>query len=145
MDAQKSERLTELMVKLQGEITDDERVELLSIMLDDDAMRVEARELCYRWLNDNSEDTRVRLMLARSFYLEGYAEFCTRELKALAHYSSSPSVARLAELIGQGAPAYVALEREAEGTTDRVVAEVDIDTEFVDILEDLDSEKTNEG
>ncbi len=123
-----------------------DRIEFLSLMLDSSEVqdRVKARELCYKWLNEDSSISSIRLLLAKSFYLDGYSEFATRELKTIQHFGSTPSIDRLIELISKGAPSYLDKSFLGEGeikvsevSKDReegvdIFAEIDIDTEFID-------------
>ncbi len=141
MDPERSERLKELQEKLDNNISDDEKVELLSLMIEDENTRGEARELCYRWLNDDSSKVRIRLILAKSFYLDRYAEFCAAQLKTIGFYAKSPSVQRLEEIVSQGAPGVGESDfQENERDEDETIAEIDLETEFDEVLVDITDE-----
>lgn len=115
--------------------------------------RAQARELCYKILASDYKATRVRLMLARSFYLDGYAEFCLRELCLLKALVNVQSLDRLISAICPSAPYVVdavtldindtySKDNDAPSVVDEedgVVAEIDIDAEFLDddLLESL--------
>lgn len=64
--------------------------------------RVEFRERCYEHLSKNTAAHRVRLALARLYYLDGYYDFARRELVLLRGQIKNPILSRLLELLGEG-------------------------------------------
>lgn len=116
--------------------------EPLFVMLEQDGDRVTIRELCFYGLGKNARHTLLRLLLAKTFYLDGLGEFAVRELVELRKYSAAPSLERLLLAFGNFAQPFLsstaAETRSTEDAEDEdVVAEIDIDTEFGDLLEDL--------
>lgn len=114
----------------------------------DKDLRVEAREYCLGELKDDPKNGRCRLFLANLYYIDGYAEFCVRELIELKKYSELESVDRLLESFGNFAQSFiqpvvtseVVKETEVEGEASDVVAELDFDSDFIDVLDELDEE-----
>lgn len=118
----------------------------------DEKKRSEARELCFRALREDPRHFRGRLLLAKLFYLDQMPEFCVRELIELKRLgASSPSLVRLLDAFGTLAERYgsetaVAQSPEAEVPSasepasgeEAVVAEIDLDAEFADVLSELD-------
>jgi len=117
--------------------------------------RQESREILFRVITESPENVRARLVLARLFYLDGYNEFCLRELVEIRQLVELPSLGRLLEALGDAAKEFVAErhQRSTGGETisaasplgptrdleSEVIAEVDIDAEFLDALEELKS------
>jgi len=162
--AEKKDRRAQLKEILAENPGAPEFVELASLLADDAESRFEARELCFRGLSENPDNSRGRLMLARLFYLDGYAEFCVRELAELKRRVKSEAVDRLIDAFGDIASPYLSAaptteaaetednkpketaastdgeaEEEAEDG-DAVFAEIDLDEDFVDALEELEDE-----
>jgi hypothetical protein len=108
--------------------------------------RAEGREQCFSLLTKNRKLARVRLALARSYYLDGYWEFSLRELSELRRYSAAPALERLIEAMEKatglrsGAGAANPAEEESGGDDIGVVAELDIDADLADALEEFDEQ-----
>lgn len=133
----------------------DEFAELAELLSADAQRRPEAREICFRGLSENPRHAKGRLVLAKLFYLDGLGEFCVRELVELSRYvSNSPSLERLVSAFGEFGKQFLA-ERPtaaqkrsatdaaagaAGGESSKVVAELDLDADFDDLLEDLEEE-----
>ncbi len=62
--------------------------------------RVEARELCYKELSESPHLDRVKLALAKLFYLDGYYEFALDILLTLRTRVSSPLLGTLISHLG---------------------------------------------
>jgi hypothetical protein len=114
----------------------------------DKKLRIEAREYCLGELKDEPKNGRCRLFLANLYYIDGYAEFCVRELIELKKYSELESVDRLLESFGNFGQSFVqaavasdaAEETEIEEEAGDVMAELDFDSDFIDVLDELDEE-----
>jgi len=158
MSEPENERVRELRALLSQQPGTDEFVELANILSSDPQSRSEAREICFKGLNDNPKNFRGRLTLARLFYLDGYGEFCIRELVELNKRVSLASLERLIELFGDFAKPFLAeanqtnkKQQKVEANpqseanlggseeSDSVVAEMDLDDEFLEALEDLEN------
>ena len=133
------------------------RIKELSV---DPDQRAEARDLCFQALNASPQNLVVRLLLARLFYLDRLGEFCIRELIELRKRCDTPSIKKLLDGFGdygrglidenpQGAgsttvsraPAGNSAEKEFSPRKEEVVlAEVDLDTDFAEVLDELEDE-----
>ena len=79
--------------------------------------------------------------------MDSYPEFCVRELVELKKYSSLESVDRLLDSFGNFGQSFirpvVASEIAVEGNEedgDGIMGELDFDSEFIDVLDELDEE-----
>ena len=125
-----------------------EFVELAEMLTESAEDRVRAREICFRGLNENPSELRGRLLLARLFYLDEIGEYCARELVELKRRAPElGSVDKLLDALGDIATPYLAKIRDPEMDTlpdidepaeDAVVAEVELDEEFVNIMGELE-------
>lgn len=127
-------------------------VALALILAGDEATRSEGREVCFRGLTENPHNHRGRLALARLFYLDGYWEFAVRELLQLQREVKLASLDKLLESFGDIQTRIrgekVVAEKSSDGMTGAVdsqnstgtgvVAEIDLDADFVDALEELE-------
>ena len=119
--------------------------------ISEESTRLDAREICFKKLNDNPNQNLVRLELARSFYLDGLHEFAVRELVELKNYTAIASLDRLIESFGKSvsevglaAPVSASLSAEDDGTEDdNVVAEMDLEVDFEELLDEMEEEDSN--
>lgn len=136
------DKLTKVLCEEPGNIA---FVDLAFLLSDIEERRAEAREICFRGLTQHPRNAKGRLVLARLFYLDGYYEFAVRELDELRKYTNISSVDRLIEAFGPFAEQVLSNMKTGapEGDTDRisgseVLAEVEFDAEFDDVLDELD-------
>ena len=136
------EKLREEYEKAPGS---DAFVDLAGALSEKAETRAEAREICFRGLSQSADNHRGRLMLARLFYLDGYAEFCVRELQELQSRVKNDSLERLLRELGVGSLA-AAKSDDSSGDSvgEEVFADVDLDAEIVEILDDLDGDEGKE-
>ena len=151
-------RLEQLRSKVSSDPGCDELIELVTALSDDSKTRPEARDLCQRGLAENPHNHVVRLTLARLYYTDKLGEFCVRELFELKRRAgaSLPSLEKLLEAFGDYATQFASTGfaqlpessgRAAESPLQspmiagsKVVAELDLDADFTDLLEDLDDD-----
>ena len=132
-------------------------VGLITELSKDNSTRLEARELCFKFLTLKPKDILVRLWLARLFYLDKYGEFCVREIVELKRYSKASSLDKLLDAFGAFAAPFIkvdSLVEAAAGTTasessnkqqqeakpsveEDIVAEFDFDADFASVIEDV--------
>ena len=130
-----------------------EFVELAQLLLKSQDTRPEARDVCFKGLAEDPKNLRGRLVLARLFYLDGLTEFCIRELLEIQKQSSPKSLERLLEMLGHKVSSYLRGYSQSENSSSttppdsspqevksEVVAEIDIEAEFFEALEDLDTD-----
>ena len=151
MDAETRERLKVLRRAVKQDPGAKEFVELAQILAADPKRRFEAREVCFRGLSRDPNNFPGRLLLAKLFYLDQMIEFCIRELLRLQSMVQSESVERLLDAFGGVVDAY----REVKGTSSdkieekeeveeseeepqNVMAEVDLEVDFLDVLNELE-------
>lgn len=89
--------------ELQNKDGDELRGLAASYLLDPEK-RSQAREICFECLNNNPGDTRTRLLLARSFYLDSFNNLALRELYEIAQNITTPSLERLIVMMGGTVP-----------------------------------------
>lgn len=141
-------RIKELRESLNQDPLSEGFLELAQILSSDSSSRAEAREICFKALSLNPNHHAGRLILAKLFYLDSMTPFCVRELLEVRKHVESESLDRLLLSFGErysgdsnkgnshGANTEVGqAEKKKE-----VVAELDIDAEFLDVLEDIDLE-----
>ena len=132
-------------------------LESLLRLVGEERLRGECREGCLAILKQDPHNSRARLLLARAYYLDGMLEFAVRELIEISRYSDVPSLRRLINAFGDVAKPFLVhreierqaphdgLEREAQCSAEDdkygVVAEIDLDADFVDAIEELDKNK----
>ena len=102
---------------------------------------------------------RLRLALAKLFYLDGYNEHAARELVEIRKYSTVPSLLKLLDAFGEyvqpgsvggGVSEVVGGHRNPEqsdasssvGETEGVLAEIDFESEFLNALGEIEEEKS---
>jgi hypothetical protein len=132
MKALSSEDLEAL---LQDDPGDEAFVELASRLSASPEDRQRARDICFRGLSRNSHNLRGRLLLARLFYIDEMFPFCVRELQELRRSADTPSLRRLLESFGEALE-----EAKRDEHAEAVVGELDLDSDFVDALEELETE-----
>lgn len=104
--------------------------------------RPAARELCYKALIESPADTVVRLLLAKSFYLDKLPEFCARELREILQYKKSQAVEKLLTALQDYLPVECTAASEAgKERINKTLAEIEFDPEFVDVLAQLEKEE----
>ncbi len=64
--------------------------------------RAEAREICFKELSLNPDLSKLKLCLAKLFYLDGYYEFSLDILQSLRNTVSSPLLETLISHLGGG-------------------------------------------
>lgn len=121
-------------------------VELARLLADDPARRAEAREICYQGLTAQPENKLARLTLARLFYLDKMYEFAARELVELAGTDNAPSVDKLLVEFGSLTLKYMTQRKPADQKNNQqkdenIVAELDMDTNFLEALNELEEEQ----
>lgn len=140
------ERISTLRAEWERSPEGDGYQELCELLAQEKETRPEGREICFRVITANQADLVARLALARMFYLDGYYEFCIRELVEVYSRSEAPAVKKLLDAFGaHAAPFLVARSRKppVEAVADKavdaaeVVAEIDIDDEFLEAIDGL--------
>lgn len=138
-----------------------EFVELAGLLAEEASSRPEAREICLRGLSKNPLEHRGRLILAKLYYLDEMTEFCVRELARIRTYVDSQALKRLIEAFGEIGRTLLesnsvvdenlqkdlgsetseeqkrVMEEKGFKNKNSVVAELDLDEEFLDVLGDL--------
>lgn len=125
-------------------------VELASLLSKTPEFRPQAREVCFKGLTLDPHNLKARLVLAKLFYLDQMPTFCLRELGELKkQIGTLPSLDLLLEELGaqvQGqnissveSEKHLKHDKESQdSSTAEVLAEVDLEGEFIDILDDLE-------
>ena len=123
----------------------EELLELICLLMEKSEERIEAREICFKGLTSDPKNYKVRLFLAKLFYLDNYFEFSLRELLELRRLSegSFPSLERLIDSYGEIAKPYISQEKkvvieEFGDKEDEIVAELDFEADFSDVLEEIE-------
>lgn len=123
MSEKSLEKLREIVLK---DALAPESLELIEKLSGSESLRAEGRELCFKILKEDGEQHRVRLSLARLFYLDGMTEFCVRELVELNKKVSELSeLERLLESFGDLAKPF--LSAVAADEEEILIAEMDMD------------------
>lgn len=90
--------------------------------------RKEARELCFKLLSEDAEQHRVRLALARLFYLDGMSEFCIRELVQLKKNAGEIyELDKLLDSFGQLAVPFLEAVAQDEDEEEILIATMDLE------------------
>lgn len=132
--------LIELREMADSDACGEEAAELIGRLVESKELRSESRERAFRFLNEEPQNHSIRLLLAKSFYLDGLGEFCVRELHEIERRgAASESVTKLLQSFGAAAsPDASSEEAEAEADSEQgVVAELDLDADFTDALDEL--------
>lgn len=147
MNDTQEKRVAELREILAVDPGSPEYVELAKILVEDEETRAECREVCFRGLSRDSEHPLARLVLARSFYLDGFIEFAVRELVELNKQVQVSSLERLLDSFGAHAEPFrqagspTTESEEAEEEEEEILAEIDLDDEFVEsALDEIETE-----
>ncbi|MCC6220241.1 MAG: hypothetical protein IT291_03260 [Deltaproteobacteria bacterium] len=145
-----------------------EFVELAEMLSTDAKTRPEAREVCFAGLARDPSNLKARLLLARLFYLDGMNEFCLKELLELRrrfgllvndreNLSLDRLIASFGDILcphsGLSDSACVASSHfkhgnqsgggavsnpDNEDIKSKVVAEMDIEADFAELLDEID-------
>lgn len=100
-------------------------------IINEPSRRGEAREICFRYLSEDATNLQLRLVLAKSFYLDGYADFCVRELSQLSRFRDLRTLGRLQKAVEKYA------EQSSDPKNPQVVAEGALDSELLEALDEL--------
>ena len=145
----KEESKQELRDTLASDPTDSSFVRLAELHLADQEY-AQAREVCFYGLTSNPENLQARLLLSRLFYLDGMLEFSVRELVELKKRAELPAVDTLLDLFGPHAERFLATnlpkkalsadapEEVEDDDAEEILAEIDLDDEFVSAFEELE-------
>jgi hypothetical protein len=144
-----AEKLQQLKSELARNPDSESFLELAQLLQDTPEGRTEARDLCFRGISRNPQNALARLVLARLFYLDSLFEFSVRELIELREICPLDSVDKLISEFGPQANKFLEREerrkgREASapaGNEDSVVAEVDLDADFLEVMSELDEKE----
>ena len=122
---------------------------LPQLLSEDETLRPEAREVCFRGLSENPSNALLRLLLAKLFYFDNMAEFSVRELLYIRERTTgSEALDKLIDAFGglgeKTSERHVSRGSSDEQEDDSVVAEVDLDADFTDALEEVLGELDNE-
>ena len=152
-------QIAKLRKALEGNPGDNQFVELALLLSNDPETRTEAREVCFRGLAENPNNYRGRLILSKLFYLDHLGEFCVRELIELSRRVQTPALSRLLDAFGEFAKPFRSgldarpggnVSHEGSAVTSvtpmvnadaELVAEVDFDEDFIEILNELEEEE----
>lgn len=117
--------------------------------------RVDAREVCFSGLSRNPTHTLLRLLLAKLFYQDSYPEFAYAQLEVLDRISGTPSVKKLLAglqnySLGESGKALQLQKEKGSGNNGEhtaaddsaeIVAEIDIEDDFLSALDEIEDEK----
>ena len=148
MDDAQKKRAAELREILAVDAGSPEFVELAKLLVEDAETRPECREVCFKGLSRDGKRSLGRLVLARSYYLDGLIEFSVRELVELSKYAEVPSLSRLLKAFGPHGDSFLQNStsgqqsgEEASESEEEVLAEIDLDDEFVEgALDEIEGE-----
>ncbi len=105
--------------------------ELADILSSSDIYRAEAREICFRGLNEHPRSVKGRFVLAKLFYLDGLVGFCLRELYELRGIVQSYNLDKLIESLGGSIDEKQIESKEVE--EESVLAQIDLDSDIIDL------------
>ena len=121
----------------------DSKLDELVRLASSEADRAATREKLFQLLNDDPTNPRARVLLARTFYDDGFIEFSVRELIEAKKYTESPTLTRLLEAFGDHAlrlgygQSYVAGAALSASPEEKTVAEIEVELEFDSALDKL--------
>ena len=122
-------------------------IERLQYLAQTEQTREQARELCLKTLRDEPSAHRVRLWLAKLYYLDRMLEFSIRELLYLRGLiGGHDSLDALLDSISKKSARYASMvakemgRAQGEFSDEREVAELDFESEFADALENSEEE-----
>jgi|GEM_PF-5551350 len=104
-----------------------------------------ARELCLKRLDEDRTDALARLLLAKSYYTDGYMEFCLRELEELKKYFQGRSIDTLLEhfaSFSKSSKSDLGLNGESSEVT---LAEVDLEMDLFSAFSEAEEESSGNG
>ncbi len=153
--AEREKQIAELESAVLKNPAAPEFLELAKILIDTPSSRSQARDICFRALKENPKHKQGRLLLARLFYLDGMWEFAVRELLELRTLGTTPALEQLLNAFSTVAspetlkvmsakPAEektTATPNAADKADDDVMAELDIDTDFLEALDELEDKE----
>lgn len=125
------------------EIDGAELLAAIEPLIDQAEARPMLRDSCLKAINKSHQEHRLRLTLAKLFYLDGMGEHCVRELLHLKRLvGANQALDRLLESFREYACSLpgVLFGEELSGAaaeSDQEIAELDIDVDFDDALDDL--------
>jgi len=131
--------ITAIQSKLIKDPSDESYFQLASHFSKEAETRAEARTICLKALNKDPKNAKARLLLARLYYLDNLGEFCVRELLELKKYTNSLSLDDLIKSFGEYAHYFSSMDSadSISDSTESVLAEIDIDTDFDEIEDEL--------
>lgn len=114
--------------------------------LDSKEGRFLGRELCIFGVDKYPNYPRLKLLLARFFYLDGLTHFALRELKELKEQYKSETLDRLINSLGGEKEDRVSIETPTKHTNNvldegdkkfqELIAEIDLDDDIIEVLDD---------
>lgn len=107
--------------------------ELADILSSSDIYRAEAREICFRGLNEHPKSVKGRFVLAKLFYLDGLVGFCLRELYELRGMVQSYNLDKLIESLGGSIDGQQIVSKEVDEAEEAVLAQIDLDSDIIDL------------
>ena len=134
MADEKASAISRLRKELADQVEPTKQLELIRLLAEDALHRPEAREICFQMLADQADNRLARLHLARLFYLDSMFDFSLRELLELKRQGVSGSLDKLIAAFGHQLTENPRPEKSA--TEEATVAEVDIDADFLNALEE---------
>jgi hypothetical protein len=154
-------KIQELREALKVDPAGEGCIELARLLMEEKDTRAEAREVLFAGIAREPKLNLARLLLARSYYLDDLLEFSVRELVELQKHADVPSLHKLLDAFGAFAmpyrlskkPAAVVAEdastapggetsaaaAPAPEEEEDILAEIDLDDEFLDALDELKS------
>lgn len=89
---------------------------------------VQKREELLRLLSDNPSDSRSRVALAKTYFEDGYYDFCLRELRDLKIDSEEAKslIGRIRKYLGDYSGEEEGREQKPEGLASKTIAEIEI-------------------
>ena len=136
-----SDSLADLQREVSADPGSDKFPQLAKLLGEDAVRRAEAREICFKGLAAQPENHLGRLILARLFYLDGMYDFAARELAEIRGDAVTPSVEKLLAEFGERADKYLqtgSSKSAAQNEDDGIVAEISLDTEFIEAMNELE-------
>lgn len=148
-------KIQNLREQVGSDINHPSLLELIALLGERKESRAEARDLCFWGLNANPCNLKLRLLLARLFYVDGLAEFCVRELLEIKRYSDIGSLDRLLECFSDYVEFFNRRGNASDARNnstnagnkaslkaqknDKTLAELEIDSSFIDIISEMEN------
>lgn len=142
---------------LDGVITEDELYEFA--LLTKNSSHVDCREILFKLITLDPDNLKARLLLARSFYDDGYMEYAVRELLEMKRRSSIPSIDRLLASFADFAKQFNIsgiqqsasnapsdFSNKSSGSNEKIVeqgefGEIDLDDDLLTALDDFEDKQ----